>query len=289
MTERTVNIMKMQQTLIAATIAALGQVVPAVAQTAGPDQEILKRRYQIKVMEGVLQGAVRHGADVLNAELRPINPNLVLLTGMARARGTILEGYGVFFDVEIPALRESIAWSIRTMALQPDPLLLQALEQLKRQVAAVQDTRARATLQQNIAEIERRMGFGANTASAAASETGAARHVNNAEASMPMALPTPPPTAGSAMPVLQDPNEMYTRAVKDALVDAMLDHSGPMNISPEEWLTVAARDAQGPLGPGEPYDAFTLVLRIKGSELGAFRAGRLTREEARQRVDVREF
>jgi hypothetical protein len=278
--------MNMQNTLIAA-IAAFALAPPALAQSRGPDAEVLKRRYQIKVMEGVLQGAVRHGADVLNAQLRPINPNLVLLTGMARARGTILEGYGVFFDVEIPALRESVAWSIRTMALQPDPLLLQSLEQLKRQVAAVQDASARATLQRNIAEIEQRMGFSANVAGAAAADARRAHRVASSGAvEVAQSAPEPEPSGGL---VLNDPNEMYTRAVKDALVDAMLDHSGPMNIAPDEWLTVAARDAQGPLGPGEPFDAFTLVLRIKGGDLAAFRAGRLTREEARQQVDAREF
>jgi hypothetical protein len=278
--------MKMHKTLIAA-MTTLALSSPALAQTRGPDAEVLKRRYQIKVMEGVLQGAVRHGADVLNAQLRPINPNLVLLTGMARARGTILESYGVFFDVEIPALRESVAWSIRTMALQPDPMLIQSLEQLKRQVAAVQDADARATLQRNIAEIEQRMGFAANAAGAAAGGPGPARRVSNSGA---MEIAQTAPAAGTAAPVLlNDPNEMYTRAVKDALVDAMLDHSGPMNIAPDEWLTVAARDAQGPLGPGEPYDAFTLVLRIRGSDLAAFRAGRLTRDEAREQVEAREF
>jgi hypothetical protein len=269
----------MQKLLIASVIAATASAASAVAQPSQPDAEVLKRRYQMKMMEGVLQGAVRHGADVLNAQLRPVNPNLVLLTGMARARGTILEGYGIFFDVEIPALRESVAWSIRTMALQPDPLILQSLEQLKRQVAAVQDASARATLQRNIAEIETRMGFAASMAGATAS-TGPARPVSSLMEAAPESRGAP--DRSRSLPPA-DPNDMYTRAVKDALVDAMLDHSGPMNIGDEEWLTVAARDA------GEPYDAFTLVLRIKGSDLAAFRGGRLTRDEAREKVDVREF
>jgi hypothetical protein len=62
-----------------------------------------------------------------------------------------------------------------------------------------------------------------------------------------------------------------------------------MGIGADEWLTVAARDAEGPLNPSEPYDAVTIVLRIKGSDLAAFRAERLTREEARKRVEVREI
>jgi len=31
------------------------------------------------------------------------------------------------------------------------------------------------------------------------------------------------------------------------------------------------------------------VMRVKGSDLQAFRAGRLSREEARKRVELREF
>jgi hypothetical protein len=284
------KMMTMHTQHLAAAVAVLALAVPATAQTAGPGPEVLKRRYQIKVMEGVLQGAVRHGADVLSAELRPINPNLVLLTGMARARGTVLEGYGIFFDVEIPALRESVAWSIRTMALEPDPLVFRSLEQLKRLAAGLPDTAARASLQQAIAELESRMGPDTLAGASAPRDAtaGGARRVSEDHAGFAAApsteaarqsLPAPP----------EDPNEMYTRAVKDALIDAMLDHSGPMEIAGGEWLTVAARDADGPLGPGEPYDAMTLVLRIKGSDLEDFRAGRLTREQARGRVDVREF
>ena len=40
---------------------------------------------------------------------------LVLLAGAARARGFRLDGYGVFFDVEVPALRRSVAWSFRVL------------------------------------------------------------------------------------------------------------------------------------------------------------------------------
>jgi hypothetical protein len=93
----------------------LGAAPPAFAQgPAGPPDPALQRRFHLRVMEGVLVSAVRHGADLLGSELRPINPNLVLLAGTARARGFVLEGYGVFFDVEIPALRESVAWTLRS-------------------------------------------------------------------------------------------------------------------------------------------------------------------------------
>jgi hypothetical protein len=69
----------------------------------------------------------------------------------------------------------------------------------------------------------------------------------------------------------------------------MLKHSLGLKLGPEEWLTVAARDAQGPLTPGQPDDASTIVIRIKGSDLAAFHSNRLTPEEVRKRVEVKEY
>jgi hypothetical protein len=242
-------------------------------------------------MEGVLVSAVRHGADMLGSELRPVNPNLVLLAGTARARGFLLEGYGAFFDVEIPALRESVAWTIRTM-LDPDPFVVQSLAQMKRQLAALPDSPVRANIEKTIAGIERQMASMRGTGSPA--PTTAAPGVESSPRVAAAGIADPavdaPPNAPRPTPAPpKDPNQLYTEAVKNALIDAMLDHGGPIGIGPDEWLTVAAKDAEGPLSPNEPYDAATIVLRIKGSDLAAFRADRLTRADARARVEVREF
>ena len=77
--------------------------------------------------------------------------------------------------------------------------------------------------------------------------------------------------------------------MKDALVDAMLDYSGPMNLQPDEWLTIAARDSEGPVVPGQLYEAMTIVLRVKGSDLAAYVSKQISRDDARKRVEVREF
>lgn len=266
--------------LVLAAVTVVAVAAPALAQTpaaAIPD----KRRLDIKVMEGALVGAVRHGAEVLGAQLKPYNPNLVLLTGTARARGFLLEGYGAFFDVEIPALRESVAWSIRTMAMEPDPVLVQLLTTLRRNLAAIQDPAVRARVQQDITQLEQQIPTANAPVVPGQAET--ARRVSSANVAQDdVAAPAP-------APIVKDPNALYTETVKNALIDAMLDYSGPMGIAPDDWLTVAARDAEGPLNPGEPYDAVTIIIRIKGSDLAAFRAERLTREEARKRVEVREI
>jgi hypothetical protein len=214
----------------------------------------------------------------------------VLLTGTARARGFLLEGYGAFFDVEIPALRESVAWTIRTMAMESDPFLLQSLANLRRQAAAIQDAAVRARLEQSIAQLERQIRAGEPgditppERMTPTVERGSARAVSSANVAQDQPAPGP-----SLPAIVKDPNALYTETVKNALIDAMLDYSGPMRIGPDEWLTVAARDAEGPLNPGEPYDAVTIVIRIKGSDLAAFRAERISRDEARKRVEVREI
>jgi hypothetical protein len=88
----------------------------------------------------------------------------------------------------------------------------------------------------------------------------------------------------------EDPNEAYTSEVKRALIDAMLDHSHALTITSDEWLTVAAHDASDrQLGAADVYDSVTMLIRIRGGDLQAFRAGRLSRADARQRIEIREY
>jgi len=97
------------------------------------------------------------------------------------------------------------------------------------------------------------------------------------------------PVGGQVTPsAFDDPEEHYTREVKAALVDAMIENSGPIALGAEEWLTVAARDnvPRDPLIPTDAADTRTVIFRVKGSDLGAFRAGRMTLEEVRKKVEV---
>jgi hypothetical protein len=87
----------------------------------------------------------------------------------------------------------------------------------------------------------------------------------------------------------EDPGQKYRDAVKRCLIDAMLDNSKSMDLGPDEWLTVAARGSESGLIPGEIYQLTTLVLKVKGSDLADFLAGRVTKEQARQKVEVRQF
>jgi len=86
-----------------------------------------------------------------------------------------------------------------------------------------------------------------------------------------------------------DPNALYTNAVKNALIDSMLLFSSALRIADNEWLTVAASDSAGPPMPGGLDDSSRIVIRMKGADLAAFKAGKLTRAEMLKKVEVREF
>jgi hypothetical protein len=258
---------------LAAGIAAAG-VTLAAQQAPAPSASATDDRTQhIRVMEGVLMQAVRHGAELLGRRMQAMDPNLVLLTGSARARGFMLDGYGVFFDVEIPGVQQSVAWSMRMM--QRDRDLDRAFRSLQAYVRAAQDQQLKAQLEQDLQRIQLLAPATSQQAAQgtqADAKTGGIAAANVAEA--------------AAAP---DPNEEYTNAVKDKLIDAMLEYSGPMKLSPDEWLTVAARDSEGPVVPGQLYDAMTIVLRVKGSDLAAYHAKQISYADARKRVEVREF
>ncbi len=86
--------------LVVTVAATLALPVVASAQLRPPDEQ--RRSDQIQLMEGVLSRAVRLGAEQVNRRMQSIDPTMTVITGQARARGFVLEGYGIFFDVEVP-------------------------------------------------------------------------------------------------------------------------------------------------------------------------------------------
>jgi hypothetical protein len=87
--------------------------------------------------------------------------------------------------------------------------------------------------------------------------------------------------------VVSDPQAEYRQAIRDALIDAILDF-GQMPLKPAEYLTLGARrpDPVGLEAAGESSAA--LVLSIKGEDLAALRAGKITRDEAKALIRIRE-
>ena len=93
----------------------------------------MQARHEIFVMERVLEQKVQYGALRLNERLRAAGmPEMALLAGAARARGTRLEGYGVYFDLEVPAVRQSVSllMSLRSMN-RPDPEMAETVRALR--------------------------------------------------------------------------------------------------------------------------------------------------------------
>ncbi|MDH4063285.1 MAG: hypothetical protein OEW19_02720 [Acidobacteriota bacterium] len=280
-------------------VGALGCASPALAQepapTPAPRQiDRAELRHQIYVMEGALARAVEYGAQRLNRELRSVAPEAFLLAGDAQARGLHLEGYGVFFDVAVPMLRQSMMWSLRMMLQQDDATTKSAIAELRRFVQTESNPSARQSLETAIARLEAQATPlvavnrppPVDVPPGAPSSPGPFMPAGNVPASdAPMAAPTDTPW-------LMDTNRVYTEAVRRALIDAMLDFSAPMAIDDGEWLTVAARDNErrDTLAPQDPYEeVVTVLLRIKGADLREYRSGRIDKVEARKRVLVGEF
>lgn len=277
------------RTLVGLTMAAVG-LTASVASAQAPDtrragdaartqQQVREARYQVGQMERVLEGAVEHGATVMRDRLQAIMPADMLLEDNARARGFRLDGYGVFFDVEVPDLGGTLAWSMRT--LDQNALGLDAaLQTLRSYVQAGNDV----NLQQALKRVELQVA-----PSVGLTTSGSAGPV---QASSSTAAPSPADARGGARtadPVLANPDEAYRTEIKDALMDAMLEHSRGLNVGATEWLTVAARRRDDRPGLGIDTDSRTVVLSVRGSDLAAFLAGQITPQEARNRIEVRVF
>jgi hypothetical protein len=106
----------------------------------------------------------------------------------------------------------------------------------------------------------------------------------NTQPAEPQPQTSPVPTNLEAL------NEAYRAEIRDALIDAMLDHSRSLSIPPAERLTLAARssDDRPRLAPADS-DSRTVVISVRGADLSLFLAGQITRDEARSRVEMRVF
>ena len=261
------------------TLVGFGIVSLAYGQVA--DQ--VRSRQKISLMESVLESAVANGADNLLREVRTVlPPDALMLTGAPQARGFRLDGYGLFFDVEVPAFRRTMAWTLRTMVDEHGLAASNAVTQLKSYIATVSDPRMRAQLELALRRLELQVGPVAPQGQASG-PVGRAQTVG--------ATQTAPVTPAIDPAIIDDPNGAYTHEVSAAIIDAMIENSGPLPLADGEFLTVAARDNVRPdrLVPGDTSNITSIVFRIKGSDLAAYRAGRITLEQARSKVEVAEF
>ena len=255
-------------------------------------------------MEVLLTDALQTGAQNLARQLKVSEPNSAFVTGTGRARGFILDGHGVFFDVDVPEMRQSVIWSAQMLELEQqrqyyqrflansspdDPRRKMAeatLRQIVRQMGAgpgevvISNPTINTQLMQQGMQPGRVVGAVADQAAPVSESTGAGARALG---------PQPPSSAVPPVQQLRDPNELYTDSVKNALIDVMLKFSGPLKIRDSEWLTVAASDSEGPQAPGQLQETSRILISIRGSDLTAYQSGKLTREEVMKKVAVREF
>ncbi|MBA2602270.1 MAG: hypothetical protein H0U94_01670 [Acidobacteria bacterium] len=268
------------------TILAVALAIPASVAAQGPAPAAPEaRRAAIRMMEAVLSRAVVTGAERLAAELANGNPNVSFFTGQARARGFVLDGYGVFFHVEIPEMQQSLVMSVAT--LERDLAIANALDSLQQLAESVPQGPNKLQAEHAFRRLQLLVGPLPQADEAVAGPAPPGR-VRSAEA--PAAGARPGAAGESVMSlVMRDPTAAYRQAITSALVDAMLEHSRGVAIRPDEWLSVAAHRGDNPLSPNEIVTSSTLVLRIKGSDLALYEADRTRKEEIRGRVEVREF
>ena len=259
---------------------------PLAAQSgqARPTPQQRDQRYQIATMERVFEGAVEHGAKVTRDRLHAAGfPPEMLLTDNARVRGYRLEGYGLFFDVAVPMLEGSLTWSLQTLD-QNNLGLQSALTALRALVNKSGDT----NFEQALKRVELQVAPVSLTVPNAPVSPGARTLTGSAAAVPDPAVPVSSPTTVDS--ILDDPEEAFRTEIRDALMNAMLDHGAALRLAPTDLFTIAARgsDDRTVLGPGND-DAQTIMITMGGADLTAYLSGQIGRDEARQRMTVRVF
>jgi hypothetical protein len=277
---------RLASTTVAAGVMLCAGAAPLAAQNPAVSRD---QRYQIGVMERVLEQAVEHGAARTRERLQAVLPPAeMLLSANARVRGFRLEGYGVLFDVEVPDLPTSLPWSF--LMLDQNGLgLASALQQLRSIVEKTGDTNAEQALKRIELQVAP-VGLSASSAVAGAGAPALAPTAARTVAGSAAATNADAPPAVAADPILNSPQEAYRQEVRVALIDAMLMFSKGIDVAPSEWLHVAAKrnDDQPRLAPVDT-DAATLSIRVRGADLTAFLGGQITKDEAVRRMEVKMF
>ena len=254
-------------TLIVVVLTVAG-AAPAAAQDAGPasvertavDDTLTAH---IQGLERVLSRAVALSARGVEQQMPPWSPGLMLFAGPVQVRGFRLHGYGVFFDVECPVLRQSILWSMEIMDAD--------LRMMRRSLERLRELGA-------FTQVLRELDPDANTS--VSFSPGAApgdRRSRVATGDAPPAVPDAPPASPDLHAVYQD-------ALRELLIDALLGYGGALGalLGQDEWLTVVARDTRGV--PGRDT-----TVRVRAGDVAALHAGNLSLAEARARVDTSSF
>jgi len=241
-------------TLIATSVSSQAQPSSEVAaERAGSSQ----LRYQLRVVERAFEETVEHSARNFAASMEELTPGAARFMGNTGAHGFRLDGYGLFFDVQIPVLRRSLSWVFRHLN-RGHSELGPALQSLRQHMRSFDNGDVRDSLEEALRSIESLVG-------------------------RPPPPPPPPPPDF-------DPGEMYAMEIRDALANAMLDYTDSLPLAANEWLTVATTSSGNRAdSPTDLPRGLGLMLRVRGNVLIALRQGEITRSEALDLIEYSEF
>ena len=244
---------------------------PPVSAPGSVSAEQGERLPQVLLMERALEDAVTRGVRIVEQQLPPM-PGVLYFAGPVRVRGFELQDYGVFFDVEHPVVRRSIIWSMNTLQLNGGmPTIFQ---DLRRRLQTMPEGPGQLAFEQILSEMEAELQ---RTAPLRPGGRGAAR------VSSPEDADTHRPGR-----VTIDPLQAYLTALRGELTDALISYGPALGVGEDRWVSVAARDGRGQLDPRVSSPSQTLKLRIRGRDLAALRAGRVSVEDLRRRVEAPE-
>jgi hypothetical protein len=263
-----------------------GAVGSAFAQTRPPQQTsqsmasaLRDPRYQIGLMEGILQRAAEHGAKITRDRVRAVIPGDMLLSDDVRVRGFRLDGYGVFFDIDMPDLEGTLPWIVRTLDRNDLGLdsAFRSIRTLIESSGSANERQALQRIEMQLAPSTPPLGNAALVASQTLAGSAASTIVNTTQ-------------TASSDPVVNDPQGVYRAEVIEALIEAILDHSNGLRLEAVEWLTVAARGRGGSprLSPADT-ESPTIQISVRGEDLIALLARRISREDARTRIVIKVF
>ncbi len=242
----------------AAALPSTQVAAPEAQKRPVPEVRVLTptaMREQMLVFSSALNQSVRNGAANLQKRVRQTLPDARLaFSGPTEVTSYRLPNYGPVFDVRVPDLSANTAWAVDILLRQP---------RVRQQGFPPPGQAQPATVNRT-----------ALTGDAA------------------VAVPPPPPPAFIDPALVSNPtaDELYTAAVKAAIIDTMVENSQSLRLPAGEWLTIVAHTTAepDPQSPSSQTDISIVKFQIKGSDLAEYHAGTLSPEEVRRRVKVSE-
>jgi hypothetical protein len=113
------------------------------------------------------------------------------------------------------------------------------------------------------------------------------RPISSGNGPVPVATPTAPPDP--VIPPMTNPEQEYSEFIRQALVDAMLQNAFALPLKEGQTLTVIVGEMETSRSTAISDVRKRLYLTISCEDLTAFKQGRITKDEARKRVQERRY